>query len=153
MSTLEPLPIEISAAIEAKVGGVLSQRLAWQHAASRALANGLPLNDLVQVMAAFSSSRSLDQLTRLARGSAETFRDFADDLRRRSDDSSYALHDWLSALEAMLLYLDARRRDSAPSTILGYVDCASEFAAASGGSNLPLRDVVLEMLEQHGFDG
>ena len=153
MSSLEPLPDQVLSMIDAKVGGLLSQKIAWQNAASRALAHGLPANDLLQVISVFGTSRSLDHLTRLARANGETLERFSHDLRRRSDESSYSIQAWLAAAEAMLLYLEASNRRSAPATILGYLDCASEFAAATGAGSLPLREVVLEMLEQHGFDG
>ena len=146
------IPPAAQAAIEAKCQGIVSQRIAWQHATGKVLAAGCPLEELPKLVERLSSSRSLDSLASLSKRFQEPLGDFVFRLRQRVDETSFSWEDWLESIDKVLLLLMKQNRVAAPSVIAGFVHCTAEIVA-SQGMGQPLPEVVEEMLEQYGFEG
>ena len=74
------------------------------------------------------------------------------DLFDRVDESDYTLTDWLKAIESFHDWISSRTISTDLDMLLGYISCCTE-ANPNSPTELNLKETVLEMLEQYGFEG
>lgn len=68
------------------------------------------------------------------------------------DDSPYRLEDWIESLEVFYLWLHEKERGSDLKTMMGYMNCCIE-SVDSVTARPVLKDILLQMLNTHGFEG
>ncbi|MCZ6672553.1 MAG: hypothetical protein O7C75_06400 [Verrucomicrobia bacterium] len=73
-------------------------------------------------------------------------------LMERVDDSSYSITDWLVAMEAFHDWISSHGKSTSLDMLLGYIACCTD-ADPNASTVSALRDLVITMLEQFGFDG
>jgi hypothetical protein len=68
------------------------------------------------------------------------------------DESNYSLGSWLEAIETFHNWIMEHSKSTDLETLLGFLSCCTE-ANPNTPTEPKLKEVVLEMLEQYGFDG
>ncbi len=67
------------------------------------------------------------------------------------DESNYSLKEWISTISTFDSYLKEQKKSASFLVMLGYVQCCSE-SPGNKGVKRGLRELLLEMLSQYGFE-
>ncbi len=68
------------------------------------------------------------------------------------DESPYSLGEWVESIEYFYDWLGQNQRHANFQSLLGFLHCCVQ-AAGSGPERLPLKDLLVEMLDTYGFQG
>ncbi len=68
------------------------------------------------------------------------------------DESPYSLKEWVAAWVDFSIWLESREREAGFASMLGYLDCCSQYIEGKGVLP-PFTDLVEEMLDAYGFVG
>ena len=71
---------------------------------------------------------------------------------RYVDETPFSLNEWVQALVALTQSLNEQKRQSPLNTRLGYIACCADMASEQPGLH-SLPGLVVDMVEQHGFEG
>ncbi len=154
-------PFELNAEQQAhwareKAGGIQSHELRWQQALKSFSQLPWTANAAETILGAAREPDQLDALVGFlaqeenldAAASAKLIQEWLD----RVDDTGLPLLDWLESYAVLQRYLQAHGRKTSFTLASGFVAC-SEEAAGMGYGFGRLPDVVLQMLEEYGFEG
>lgn len=104
--------------------------------------------ELERFIAALDSVNQLDRIHQSLLSSEGSI----DRLFSISDESPYDLPDWLKAYDSFLKWLENQKSSASANVMLGYLSCCEEYS--KGKPQLEtLDEILLSMLDEHGFDG
>lgn len=142
----------VATAIVRKCGTIVSLNLIWQGVARKLDTAGAEPATANRLITAFGSPRHLEALTGLLVSHGSNVNDFERSLRELVDQSSFDYDSWVRAFELLQGHLQQSSRTASPSSMLGYIQCCSDFGGSNEG-NESLVELTTEMLEQYGFEG
>lgn len=138
------MQVELKQIVEERSGSIVSQRMAWAHAAERLSSTGLETEAIAQLLRACSEPTQAEQLAALFQG--QGMPDYLA-LRGMVDESDFSFSDWCLSLCLYAQWQEQRGRAALLDNAAGYVHCS-----ALADSHLPLPDRVEGMLKQYGVE-
>lgn len=111
-----------------------------------------------ELMKIMSSCASVDQFSILFQYLFKTFKSNPNGHQivvrffKMVDDSSYSLPEWIETIEVFHNWLCSKGRQTEFSKLIGYLQC-SDLAPDNKDTKHVFKDLVLEMLNTHGYVG